>query len=98
MFISKQNFTKNVLVGLQKQKSSQNPKPRGRFTQAVESRRPDTNRVRRGLFIQEGRGPQVRTIKGRADNDAQVKVMPANKEGERQQEVNFREDKGRRDY
>lgn len=46
----------------------------------------------------QARGPQVNGIKGRTDNDAQVKLVQAQKVGKREQEVNFREDKGRRDH
>lgn len=35
--------------------------------------RPDTDKGRKGLFIQEGRGTQQTMIKGRVDNDTQVR-------------------------
>lgn len=40
-----------------------------------QKRRHNTDKERQGLVIQEGRGAQVRTIRGRTDNETQVKIM-----------------------
>lgn len=46
------------------------------------------NKGRRKLFIQEGKGTQVRTISGRANDKTQVKIMQGQKkEGKQGQEV-----------